>query len=999
MRPSLTLRLAVLLLLAVPSLALASGTLKGLIVDATTNEALVGAHVMIAGTAIGGASDINGQYMIRNIPAGKYTVKCSYVGYDSKEIPVTITDDAITTQNFGLKAITVEGQEVVITGQAQGQVAAINQQLNSTRIVNVISEQKIKELPDANAAEAIGRLPGVSVTRSGGEANKIILRGLSETMTTITVDGVQLSATDADSRGVDLSTIAQGSLSGITLTKAITSDMDGQAIAGNVNFMTKAAPSVRQIQLNAQGMYNGMDKAYGQFNLFGNYGERFFDDFLGVQVFGNIERRIRSSENFNVGYNQNFPRAGKLDWIITSLGVQYVPEQRRRSGAKIILDANTPDAGVIKLAVDANRTERRLSYMTRYYPTSGGEVNYNFGGQDFNTDILAVSLQGENHIAGFDADWGLSFTQSKTDMPYNYSANFLEPALLQNGVTISGMKAVPLDMRKGPYEAFIPYAMNNFNYASLQYAYITTNNSLDMQRTARLDLKHAYTLYDYAGEVKFGGKINAHFHRRYSTSFFSPYYNGVQYKSHMFNNDDQAVPKDLAAYGFGNALKQNAGLIFVTNFIAGETRDVFGQYALNPLFIADKMRSFYEMTRRGYDPNNTTREYSDNTQDAGGDYGAMETVTSGYLMNTFNFGTFATLIAGVRVEADDNDYRALYSPTILSQFSTFRDTTGAHTESLVLPNAHLILRPTDFMNVRFAAYRGILRPDFNLRLPTYVTVGIASYVDAWQLKVGNPGLKNASAWNYEANVQFYGDKIGLLSMSGYYKEIADQVEYLNGMAIFPGSKIPDSMGVKFLNNKVPFTFKYLLFYPYNSPEPTKVWGFELEHQLNFRYLPGLLSGITLSYNLSLVRNETWTPYAKVVYDTTYNEDGFPLENPRVVLADSKTRIPSAPEFFANAVIGYDIGGFSARLSYFHQGEFYNSFSADQRSNVLQRSFERWDLSLKEDINDMFSVGLNINNLTNTTEGTILEDVPDGYRLELNSYRFGTTADLWLRISL
>jgi TonB-dependent receptor len=992
------MRLGVLLLLCIPSLAFGSGTLKGLIVDGATHEPLVGAHVMLVGTSIGAASDINGQYMIRNIPAGQYTAKCSYVGYDAKEIAVTITDDGIVTQNFGLKAIMVEGQEVVITGQAQGQVAAINQQLNSSRIVNVISEQKIKELPDANAAEAIGRLPGVSVTRSGGEANKIILRGLSETMTTITVDGVQLSATDADSRGVDLSTIAQGSLSGITLTKAITSDMDGQAIAGNVNFMTKAAPAERQIELTAQGMYNGMDKAYGQFNLYGNYGERFFDDVLGVQVFGNIERRIRSSENFSVAYNQNVPRGGRLDWNINSFGVQYVPEQRRRQGAKIILDANTPDAGVVKLAIDANRTERRLSYMTRYYPTNSGEVNYNYGGQDFNTDILAASLQGENHIAGFDADWGLSFTQSQTGMPYNYTLNFLEPALLQNGVTISGMKGVPADIRKGPYEALIPYAMNNFSTASIQYAYITTNSSLDLQRTARLDVKRAYTLFDYAGEVKFGGKMTARYHRRASTSFFSPYYNGVQYKSHMLNNDGQVVPKDLAAYGFG-PLSQNAGLIFLSNFIAGETRDVFGQYALNPLFIADKMRSFYEMTRHGYDPNSNTREYSDNTQDAGTDYGAMEGVNSGYLMNTLNFGRFATLIAGVRVEADDNEYAALYSPTILSQFSTFRDTSGSHTESLVLPNVHLILRPTDFMNVRLAAYRGILRPDFNLRLPTYVMVGVASYVDAWQLKVGNPSLKNASAWNYEANVQFYGDKIGLLSMSGYYKEISDQVEYLNGMSIFPGSKIPDSMGVKFMGGKAPFNFKYLLYYPYNSPEPTKVWGFELEHQLNFRYLPGLLSGITLSYNFSLVRNETWTPYAKIVYDTTFNEDGFPMENPRVVLAESKTRIASAPEFFANAVIGYDLDGFSARLSYFHQGEFYNSFSADQRSNVIQRSFERWDLSLKQEINEIFSCGLNINNLTNTTEGTLLEDVRDGYRLELNSYRFGTTADLWLKISL
>ena len=157
-------------------------------------------------------------------------------------------------------------------------------------------------------------------------------------MTTITMDGVQLSATDVDSRGVDLSTIAEGSLSGITLTKAITSDMDGQAIAGNVNFVTKVAPATRTIQATVQGIYDGMDKTYGQYNVYGNYGERFFDDVFGVQVFGNIERRVRSSENFSVSYNQNVPRGGVEDWNISSFSVQYVPEVRTRKGGKVILD-------------------------------------------------------------------------------------------------------------------------------------------------------------------------------------------------------------------------------------------------------------------------------------------------------------------------------------------------------------------------------------------------------------------------------------------------------------------------------------------------------------------------------------------------------------------------------------------------------------------------------------------------------------------------------------
>jgi len=996
-KPSFVVRLCALLFLLAPTVALASGMLRGIVTDSLTNEALVGAHLMITGTSLGAASDIQGNYAIRAIPAGRYTVKCSYIGYTTKSATVTITDDATTELNFAIVVTTVQGQEIVVTGQAVGQAAAINQQLTSNRIVNVISEQKIKELPDANAAEAIGRLPGVSVIRSGGEASQIVLRGLGENMTTITVDGVQLSATDADSRGVDLSTIAQGSLSGITLTKAITSDMDGQAIAGNVNFVTKSAPSTRTIQATAQGTYNGMDSKYGQFNVYGNYGERFFDDVFGVQVFGNMERRIRSNENFSVAYDQTLNHG--RDWNISSFTVQYVPELRTRRGGKIILDANTPDNGVVKFAADVNRTDRALSIMNRNYPTESGEVNYEFTGQNFTTDILALSLQGENHVAGFQANWSLSFTQSQTDMPYDFELHFDEPGLLQNGVPISGMSAVPLSLRKGPYEALIPYALNNFNDAFIQYGYVNTSNSLELQKTALLDVKRDYTFSDFAGEVQFGGKYVSRWHRRYSWSLFSPYYNGVQFKQYMRNPDGSVVPKDFAGKGFGN-LQQSQGLIFLSNFIGSNTRNIFGQYLLNPLMIADRMRDWYDISHTGYDPLTRNTEYSDDTQLAGTDYGAVEAVGSGYLMNTLNLGTFATLILGVRVEADNDNYQALYTPTVLTNYSVFRDTAATHTEAIVLPNAHLILKPTDFMNVRLAAYRGILRPDYSLRLPNYVMVGYAAYVNNWQLKVGNPDLKNADAWNYELNLQFYGEKIGLLSISGFYKQITNEVEYLNGLPCFTGSTIPDSMGVKYLNNQPPPAAigKFYLYYPYNSSKPSKVWGFEAEQQVNFRYLPGLLSGITLSYNLSLVRNETWTPYGKLVNDTTYF-GGFPIVNPRVVLDEQKTRISNAPQFFTNIVFGYDIDGFSARLSYFHQGEFYSAFSSDQRANTIVRQFERLDLSLKQEINSMLSVGLNLNNLTNTTEGTYLEDAIDGYRVETSAVRYGLTADLWLKVAL
>jgi TonB-dependent receptor len=983
-------------LVLIPSVVFAAGGLKGVVVDSLTREPLVGAHVLIVGTSFGGATDLGGGYAVRSVPPGQYTVKCSYVGYIPKERRVTIEEDATVELNFSLHPTVVEGSEVVITGQAVGQAAAINQQLTSHKIVNVISEQKIKELPDANAAEAIGRLPGVSVTRSGGEASKIILRGLSENLTTITVDGVQLSPTDADSRGIDLSAIPQGSLAGITLTKAITADMDGQAIAGNVNFVTKTAPETRSVQVTAQGLYGALDKTYDQYNFYGNYGERFFDNLLGVQVFGNIEHRNRSNENYTVAYDQTL--LNNTDYQINDFTIQYVPEIRKRRGGKLLLDFRTPDDGVIKFNADFNRTERQLSILSRDYPTAWASVAYNFTGQELNTDILSLSLQGQNNVAGWQGNWNLSFTQSETDVPYNYTMEFEEASTTDAaGNVLSGMKTVPVSFRKGPFEALIPYATNNFSASYIKYGHIRTSQSLDFQRTANLDIKKDYTLFDLGGQVQFGGKYTMHFHRRNSSYVFSPYYNGSQTRSAMRLPDGSIVTKDWAAYGFAN-LQKNAGLILMTNFVTNSKRDIYQKYNLNPVLDGNRIRSWYDISINGVDPNSKAKEYSDGTAEVGTDYSASEAITSGYLMNTLNLGNLATFIAGVRIEADDNSYGALYTPEVLSDVAKFRDTSSAHIESMVLPNFHLILRPLDFMNIRLAAFKGITRPDFNTRLPTYVLAGIAPYLSTPLVKIGNTDLKNADAWNYELNLQFFGEKIGLLSLSGFYKEINNQVEFLSGIQVFPGSRLPDSLGITFRTGQRPFVNTYNLFYPYNSPKPTRVWGFEIEQQTNFRFLPGFLSGLTLTYNLSVVRNETYTPYAKIVYDTTF-VGPFPFPKPRVELVEEKGRIVNSPELFGNIVLGYDIDGFSARLSYFYQGTYYNGYSSDRRSNAIQKEFSRLDLALKQMLTENLSVGVNLNNLTNTTEGTSLENMFTGWNLETSSIKYGVTGDLWVRYTL
>jgi TonB-dependent receptor len=989
----------ILFFLFIPTMLFASGKIKGVVTDSVSKESLVGANIILENTSLGAASDIEGSYSIQSIPAGRYKLKCSYIGYLSKEVNLTISENSSIVLNIALSYDTLQGKEVVITAQAIGQVAAINQQISSSKIVNVVSEQKIKELPDANAAEALGRLPGVSVTRSGGEASKIVLRGLSENMTTVSVNGVKLSSTETDSREVDLSTIAQGSLSGIVLTKAITSDMDAEAIAGNVNFVTKLAPETRTISANLQGSYNGLQDTYNQYNFYANYGERFFNNLLGVQVFGNIERRDRTSENYDADWTYKFSGGKTSDYQINNFTVQYVPEIRKRRGMKLLLDFKTPDGGVIKFNSDYNRTERRYYSLSRNYPVSSGNVSYNFDCEDILTDIRDFALTGENHLSGWNVNWGLSFTQSNSNNPYSFSGYFEEPSTTDaNGNVVSGMKAIPTSLYKGPFEALIPYATNNYSLAYFDWAYPKSHNNIDFARTASVDVKRDYTFDDFSGELQFGGKYYARYHRRNSSSYWTGYYNGTAMQKYTKLADGTIVAKDFAGYGFGD-LQLNNGMILMSNFMTNGTRNVYNKYALSPLLDADRLRSWYYLSLNGVSQTGSVSEYSVNNSDNGTDYNALESVGSGYIMNTLNFGTLATLITGVRIEADNDRYAAYYTPVATSNQATFYDTSSTHTESTFLPNVQLILKPYDFLNVRLAAYQGISRPDFNNRLPQYTIIGASTQNTQPTVKLGSTNLKNEVANNYEINFQLFGSKIGLFSVSAYYKEIKNQFEYINGIKIDPTSGVSDSLGIHFRNNKQPFgSYSYLLYYFYNSSHPTKVWGFEIEHQGNLRFLPGLLGNFVYAYNFSFVRTETYTPYSFQYTDTLYVA-GFPTVSTHSNLAEAKTTLTNSPRFFCNAVLGYDYDRFSVRMSYFYQGRYYNGFSVSSYYNTIQKSFGRLDLSFKCDITDQISTGLNINNLNNATEGTIQRNETTGWELETSSYKYGTTADFWLRVNI
>ncbi|MGA3288328.1 MAG: TonB-dependent receptor [Bacteroidota bacterium] len=985
----------------VPIIAFGQATLKGTVTDASNNEPLIGVNVIVQGTSLGAATDIEGKFLIFGIPERVFDIKVSCVGYESliKKLDFSTVKDVV--RKIQLKPAIIQGEEVVVTGQVRGQQAAINQQLTANTMVSVVSSEKIKELPDANAAEAIGRLPGVALQRSGGEATQIVLRGMSGGFSSVTIDGVRIPPTDANSRDVDLSMMSQGSLAGIELYKALTPDKDADAIAGTVNLVTKNAPAERFVQVNAKGAYEKLDNTLQQYDFSAKYGERFFNDVLGVQLSANLEQRVRSDENYRIDYDMVL-KAG--DYSINDFTLQYINEVRKRSGVTFILDVNTPDNGSIKLSNLFSRTNRNYITYGRDYPTGMAGTNtgnpiYTIQDQEQEIGNFNSSLHGKNYFLGLTADWGLSFAQSKGDFPYDYYMDFEESSSLNSGMKLP----IKPEDEKNP-EALINYAYNNYSKANIVWANYNSEKNLDKEKTANLDLSKQYTIGNlFSGELKVGGKYRIK-NRMKDVSKLTNQYQIMLF--HMTGkNFDGTRFQDLQLGG-------NGSLVLLPNFLdpTPAKRNLYGKYPLNPMVNADALRLWYDLNKNGI--NGSIPEYQQNYFVGANAYNVTERVSAGYIMNTLNFGQDVTLIAGVRVEKENNDYGSKFSPQKLSGFptvsGTLKDTMASHAETVWLPNAQLVLKPFDFMNVRVAAYRALARPDFNYRLELFNAQDEGSTVQRGDknpnLTVGNSQIADAKAWNYEISTSFFGNTIGLLTISAYYKDIKDMYHLAGNIRVnaAEGQSYLDSVGLHWKNVFAgPPPKDYYITYPYTSPKPTHVWGFEIEHQMNMSFLPWLLKNFVLSYNISIVRSETSirSYYTIKSIDSSLFRGRWTRDTTELArYMDLKEKLEGQPELFGNVALGYDIGGFSARVSLFFQGEYTKYYSADSREDLVVNKLSRWDIALKQQITNSIAVMLNVNNLTNAAEVVSLKDNVYGWNLVQTSESYGLSADFGVQVT-
>ncbi|MCB0280723.1 MAG: TonB-dependent receptor plug domain-containing protein, partial [Calditrichaeota bacterium] len=210
------------------------------IVDEETKLSLPGAAVSIEGMNRYAVTDVNGSAVFVDIAAGNYTLKVTYLGFQDKDEEITVGNGQSNEFTLQLKSGYLEGEEiVVVAGRLRGQAKAFNQQKEANNVINVVSSDQVGRFPDANIGDAIKRIPGINVEYDQGEARFGLIRGTESRLNSVMINGDRVPSAEGETRAVQLDLIPSDMIQNIEVNKAITADMDADAIGGAVNLVTR----------------------------------------------------------------------------------------------------------------------------------------------------------------------------------------------------------------------------------------------------------------------------------------------------------------------------------------------------------------------------------------------------------------------------------------------------------------------------------------------------------------------------------------------------------------------------------------------------------------------------------------------------------------------------------------------------------------------------------------------------------------------------------------
>jgi TonB-dependent receptor len=654
---------------------------------------LSGAEVSVAGTTLTAVSDEQGSYRFAAVPTGTQTLSFAYMGYGTSSFEIQVEPGAVLTQDAILEPF---GEEIVVHASPilQGQAKALNRQKNAINISNIVAADQIGRFPDPNAAEATQRIPAVTLLRDQGEGRYVLVRGTEARLNSTTVNGERIPSPEAGIRDIALDVIPADLLQSIEVSKALTPDMDGDAIGGTVNLVTKRAPEETRIAASlAAGRTDLMDDSISNGSF--TFGHRYNQKRTGLLLSTSAIQADRGSDNFEPEYDD-----GELD----ELQLRDYTIRRERYGVTASLDQRSSDRAEYFARALWNNYQDTEIRRAKVEGVGDEAIEREIKDRLQESDITSLTAGGLYQTGVSTLSYRVAWNTAQEETPDQITSVF-EQEDVEFDPNVSPDSIDPNNIRANPLNEDI----SEFVFKESESEF---KKSEEGDLVAAIDFSRGfYRDATFSGLWKLGAKVR------------------IKDKDQDVNVFELESEDDLLMVDFLDNWRS-------------ETPFLNGRYVIAPFFSPEAMRQLF---------NSGTLEEERVLDEDLADFTSGEDTLAAYGMAELAFGNRATLLGGVRVEDTDTDYRAFElvfdeegDPTDLSPV------TGGQSYTEFLPMVHLKYRVDDKSNLRAAVTRTLARPNFEDLAPFQLT----NFEDE-EIVRGNPDLEVTTALNLDLLYERY----------------------------------------------------------------------------------------------------------------------------------------------------------------------------------------------------------------------------------------------------
>jgi iron complex outermembrane recepter protein len=836
---------------------------------------------------------------------------------------------------------------ITVTGYRASLEKALDIKRAESGVVDAIVAEDIADFPDLNLAESLQRIPGVSITREGGEGRNISVRGLGPQFTRVRINGIEALATGGGTdtsggvnrgRGFDFNTFASELFSQLVVRKTSAAEIEEGSLGATVDLRT-ARPFDYDgftVAIGGQLGYNDLLKETdprGTFLISNTFADNTFGALLSIAytdrtVVEEGSDSVRWANGTSNGgfspdspftpalaattYHPRIPRYNVYTHEQERIGVTGALQFRPGARTEVALD-------VLYARFDANRTQDNMNAVSFSRSGAGkpqtvvldGEVdsrgNLVYGVFD-NVDIRTEGRYDEQTTEF--KQWGLSLRQDVTDTLRLDALVGSSRSVYDNPVQTT-IIADKFDVDGYSWDYRNNSRLPVFHYGNLDPLDPTGWTLAEI----RLRPQYAKNEYDTA-QVDLSWVASSYFTLK----------GGVHYKDYTYTGREWRRSSELAVPADGSAA------------LAGLMRE-FGLYGRHGGGVSRWVVPDVAAFARAFDIYSNSGIYavSDTLSGVAANNRVVNEESTGfYLQGDFNFDVGSVPVRGnVGVRRVTTDLTSDGSSFVAGQPVPTRVT---HKYSDTLPSFNLAAEITPDFVIRLAGAEVMSRPNLGFLNPG-ATVTVSG--GARTVNTGNPRLDPFRAKTLDLNFEWYFSNEGLLSLGIFYKDIDSFIQTSRESRPYNTSGLPDSL---LAGTGASPTDIFDFTQPLNTPGGD-LTGYEVSYQQPFTFLPGFWRDFGVQLNYTYVDSE-------IQY---LSSSGAPAATGPMT-GQSKNAW--------NATLYYDNQRFSARVSGAHRSGYLNTIPGREGSDVEgTKATTTVDASLSYKINDNFTISLEGLNLT------------------------------------